>query len=793
MSLDVLIINPGNQRQVYQSLAADLTAKEPPLWANLIASYLRRKNIAVDIMDAEVFDMVPYDIVRDVTIAKPRLVVIPVYGHQPSASTQNMPAAIDTSLMLRMYSDIPVLVLGGHPAALPERTLMESGAHFVCTGEGPRTIKLVVEQLMKAAPRNINRSHDWKADFKEIPGLCFHEASDGGPTIYKTQPVANIQDLAEMPGDCWDLLPMAKYRAHTWHCFGEPSRQPYASIYTSLGCPYACLRGDTPVNTIFGAIPIRELAEKYRTIPIYTYSPATGEVFITDALNIRKTGEQKELVRVHFDDGSHIDCTPDHKFLQFKWGNGKSKSRQWECEAKDLIRGAHVRAIRTEWGFYGRAYITWGRKKRQLRSRLVMEYILGRKLASKEHVHHRDHDKANDLPSNLHCYGSAAEHLAEHPEHAERMRTNNPTKNGMSAQWIENLAAANRGKKRTLASRLKYRESKLGRKNPNFKHGRTVNRSTRLNEVNHSVSFVERLSERDDVYCMEVPATEWFFANDVLVHNCSFCMIQAPFREGDLLKLHGLANSYRMRKPSDVIDQMTQLRERYGVRNIKIADEMFVLNPHHVNAICDGIIGRGLDLNIWAYGRVDTINPKLLPKMKQAGINWLAIGFESASERVRAGVEKAEYDTVDMKEVCRVIREEGINVIGNFIFGLPDDDVVSMQETYAFAEEVMPEFVNMYPCMPYPGSALYRQTLTENPEALPPSWLAYSMHSYETKPLPTKHLGAEEVLKFREDALIAYLSNQRYQAMVERKFGVEARQQVESMASAKLKRKLLGD
>ena len=45
----------------------------------------------------------------------------------------------------------------------------------------------------------------------------------------------------EMPGVAWDLLPMDKYRAHNWHCFEHINdRQPYASLHTSLGCPYKC-------------------------------------------------------------------------------------------------------------------------------------------------------------------------------------------------------------------------------------------------------------------------------------------------------------------------------------------------------------------------------------------------------------------------------------------------------------------------------------------------------------------------------------------------------------------------
>ena len=39
----------------------------------------------------------------------------------------------------------------------------------------------------------------------------------------------------DLNGDAWDLLPMHRYRAHNWQCFGDVGqRQPYASIATSF-------------------------------------------------------------------------------------------------------------------------------------------------------------------------------------------------------------------------------------------------------------------------------------------------------------------------------------------------------------------------------------------------------------------------------------------------------------------------------------------------------------------------------------------------------------------------------
>ena len=43
-----------------------------------------------------------------------------------------------------------------------------------------------------------------------------------------------------MPDMPFHKLPMGLYRAHNWHCLDGSPRSPYASVYTSLGCPYNC-------------------------------------------------------------------------------------------------------------------------------------------------------------------------------------------------------------------------------------------------------------------------------------------------------------------------------------------------------------------------------------------------------------------------------------------------------------------------------------------------------------------------------------------------------------------------
>jgi len=238
-----------------------------------------------------------------------------------------------------------------------------------------------------------------------------------------------------------------------------------------------------------------------------------------------------------------------------------------------------------------------------------------------------------------------------------------------------------------------------------------------------------------------------------------------------------------------VIEQIDMLVNKYGVRNIKIADEMFVLNKKHVGAICDRIIERGYDLNIWAYTRVDTIQERTLDKLRAAGVTWLAFGIEAGADRVRDNVDKS-FDQEELFDVIAKVRGAGINAIGNFIFGLPEDDIGTMQTTLDMAMELNCEFSNFYSAMAYPGSALYAAAVQQG-TPLPARWTGYSQHSRDCLPLPTRHITAKEVLRFRDDAFVTYYTNPHYLDMIGRRFGPDTVAHIREMASHRLERDLL--
>lgn len=273
---------------------------------------------------------------------------------------------------------------------------------------------------------------------------------------------------------------------------------------------------------------------------------------------------------------------------------------------------------------------------------------------------------------------------------------------------------------------------------------------------------------------------------------CEFCMINIVNRVDNQSQIDAShSRSMRFWSTKLIVDELEKLA-MMGVETVRLSDEMFFLNRKYYDPLLRNIIDRNLKLRMWAYARVDTVRQEYIELFMQAGINWLALGIEAGNQTVRQEVSKGSFQEINIRSVCEKVRGEGMNIISNYIFGFPDDTLETMKETLDLAMELNTEMANMYPCQALPGSPLY-YLAQRNGWKLPKTYTGYGFLSYDSEPLPTKYATASDVLKFRDAAWQKYFTNSAYLELVETKFGITERANVEAMAKIPLRRKLLGD
>jgi radical SAM superfamily enzyme YgiQ (UPF0313 family) len=235
--MDALFVTPDSSLKAYQGLAKTFSAIEPPTWSLLLAEACRSTGFDVGILDCDAERLSLEASVERIKDAAPRALVFVLYGQNPNSGTTSMIGALELAGAVKEAGITSRIVfVGSHTSALPREVLSYSCVDLVLLNEGVYAL----QNLLRSNLRN---------DLSKIKGIGFKEP-DGAEVRLILNPPEKVvpQDRMDidLPGYAWDLLPYDKkpldlYRAHFWHAgFDHGNRTPFAAIYTSLGCQFAC-------------------------------------------------------------------------------------------------------------------------------------------------------------------------------------------------------------------------------------------------------------------------------------------------------------------------------------------------------------------------------------------------------------------------------------------------------------------------------------------------------------------------------------------------------------------------
>jgi radical SAM superfamily enzyme YgiQ (UPF0313 family) len=269
-------------------------------------------------------------------------------------------------------------------------------------------------------------------------------------------------------------------------------------------------------------------------------------------------------------------------------------------------------------------------------------------------------------------------------------------------------------------------------------------------------------------------------------YPCEFCCINNLYEK----------RVFRFRDMQSVVAEIDVLVNEFGVRNLRIYDELFIMKHPRIEEFCDLLAERNYDLNIWCYARVDSVEPNILKKLKKIGVNWIGYGFEAGdNEFALKDINKKLRKTLTYSnsDVVQMTREAGINMIGHAILGLYEDDEDSIRQNMAFLKKHKFEWNNIYPAFAYPGTPFYKRYIESGIVEEPENWDIYSLYGYDCKPLPTRHLTSEQVLRLRDQLVVEYYSDPSVRQYMTEKFGSKTLDHLDKMFAIKLPRKILGD
>jgi tRNA-splicing ligase RtcB len=353
-----------------------------------------------------------------------------------------------------------------------------------------------------------------------------------------------------------------------------------AIIPACVGVDIGCFVGETKIPLLNGTQ--RTLKSLYETTKgeeffwVYSVSEKDNSVVPGYAKCI-KTRKNADLVKLIVSGGEEIICTPDHLFM-LKNGSYKKVS---ELKFNDSLMPLY-RSWQSRDGYES---CSTGNNNSELTHKLVYKSLM--KLKKDHVVHHADHNHFNNDPDNLVAL-SASEHSKYHrsiknknlhwqSNEFEEKRIAGIIKSAKTPEGYKFMA--DRGRKNILKYMserpehyklsviengergkeflIAYNQSEKGRaKSKEISQRKyqckecdeTViggfgvkNHMKAAHGHNHKVISVEKLSYKEDVYCLQVAEHHNFaLSAGVFVHNCGMNAVKLPFKVdvlGDSLNL----------------------------------------------------------------------------------------------------------------------------------------------------------------------------------------------------------------------------------------------------------------
>jgi len=215
--------------------------------------------------------------------------------------------------------------------------------------------------------------------------------------------------------------------------------------------------------------------------------------------------------------------------------------------------------------------------------------------------------------------------------------------------------------------------------------------------------------------------------------RCSFCC--EPYMSKSRM---------RFRSPENIMKELFKIVSFHKGKPLQIfvTDPHFMGNPKRIDRLCDLLQKHKLDITFSVMTRVDSIvrYPELVKKMCDSGILSYELGFESPNQKDLNNVKKG--ITLEMqKRAVKILRDNGANVSGTFVIGLPDQDEEDIKQFPIYTKKIGLMNCAYGIVTPFPRTEFYEK-LEKDGLIFERDWTKYDeMHSvFKLNPLSAKRL-----------------------------------------------------
>ncbi len=204
------------------------------------------------------------------------------------------------------------------------------------------------------------------------------------------------------------------------------------------------------------------------------------------------------------------------------------------------------------------------------------------------------------------------------------------------------------------------------------------------------------------------------FEDNYLITTTRGCPFDCTYCSNNMLH-HLYANEkrhLRQRSVENVIEELLWMKKRGRMKLVAFADDGFAYSEKWLGSFVDQYNSK-IGLPFYCSVHPSTVTPGIASLLKEGGCRFVTMGIESCSERIRTNIFNRKGSNEKLIQSMAYIKEVGIRLSVDNIFGAPTETEADLEEALAFYYKTKPDRILTFWLTYYPRTDIIQHALKE--------------------------------------------------------------------------------
>ena len=187
----------------------------------------------------------------------------------------------------------------------------------------------------------------------------------------------------------------------------------------------------------------------------------------------------------------------------------------------------------------------------------------------------------------------------------------------------------------------------------------------------------------------------------------------------------------RFRSPSNLINEIKEVKSRYNLKTVFFADDIFVLDKRWLRDFTQAY-KKEISLPFTCDGRADVIDEETAQLLKEAGCFCVRFGIESGNENIRNNILKKNITNEQIVSVASILKRFGLKFMTYNMVGIPQETIENAYETVELNIKIGTNYPRCSILTPYPGTEITESAENEKLIGADPNNISASFQQYKS-------------------------------------------------------------